>query len=177
MMNVDGTGLRVLDFSEPNQMTWQPDGFFADGRRILFLSMEARRDGSGLHFGEYYTQTPTHIWIYDLEDETLTEITTKKRIAVFYTPQFLLGDGRMLMQVVRKEVGQVFSMNFDGSDARKFTGAGEGLPYDFDLNPETKRVAFHLAGPSGHQVWTSDFEGQQPSLVAACQDHLYVGPC
>ncbi len=177
MMNAAGTGLRVLDFSEPNQVTWQPAGFFPDGRRVLFLSMEARRDGPGRPFSEYYTQTPTHIWIYDLDDKTLTEIATKQRMAVFYAPQLLLGDGRMLVQVVRKKVKQVFSMNLDGSDAREFTGAGEGLPYGFDLNPETKRVVFHLASPSGYQVWTSDFEGQQRSLVAARQDHLYFGPC
>ncbi len=176
LMNADGSGLRLLDFNEPDQVTWQPADFFRDGRRVLFLSMEARRDGPGRPFNEYYTQTPTHIWVYDLEDESLTEIATKKRMAVFYTPQLLLGDGRMLVQVALNKVGQVFSMNLDGSEGREFTGAGEGLPYGFDLNRETKRVAFHLAGPSGYQIWTSDFEGQNRSLVAARQDHLYFGP-
>ena len=92
-MNADGSGLRVLDFKEENQVTWQPAGFFPDGQRVLFLSMEARRDGPGRPFSEYYTQTPTRIWIYDLEDESLTEIATEDRMAVFYTPQLLLGDG------------------------------------------------------------------------------------
>lgn len=177
LMNADGTGRRVFDFKEPEQVTWQPAGFFPDGKRVLFLSMEARRDGPGRPFSEYYTQTPTHIWIYDLEDESLTEIATKKRMAVFYAPQLLLGDGRMLVQVVREKVGQVFSMNLDGSDAREFTAAGEGLPYGFDLNPGAKRVAFHLATPSGYQIWTSDFEGRNRNLVAGRQDHLYFGPC
>ena len=176
LMNADGSGLRVLDFKEENQVTWQPAGFFPDGQRVLFLSMEARRDGPGRPFSEYYTQTPTRIWIYDLEDESLTEIATEDRMAVFYTPQLLLGDGRMLVQVVRQRVGQVFSMNLDGSEAREFTGAGEGLPYGFDLNQETRRVAFHLASPSGYQIWTSDFEGRSRNLVAGRQDHLYFGP-
>ena len=65
MMNADGTGLRYFDFNEPNQVTWQPGPTFSDGRRVIFLSMERRRDGPGKPFEEYYTQTPTHLWVYD----------------------------------------------------------------------------------------------------------------
>src|SRR4030095_7017322 len=71
-MNADGTGLRYFDFEVENQVTWQPGPFFSDGRRVLFLSMEARRDGPGRPFEEYYTQTPTHLWTYALDRETLT---------------------------------------------------------------------------------------------------------
>ncbi len=53
MMNADGTGLRVFEFKEPNQATWQPCGCFADGNRVLFLSMEPRRDGPNRPFEEY----------------------------------------------------------------------------------------------------------------------------
>ena len=129
LINADGTGVRYLDFDVPNQATWQPADFFADGRRVLFLSMEPRRDGPGRPFEEYYTQTPTHLWIYDLESGSLKEIATRDRMAPFYAPQLLLGDERMLVQVVRNKVGQTFSMNLDGTDAREFTRAGEGLPY------------------------------------------------
>src|SRR6266404_1212759 len=79
LMNADGTGLRYLKFDVPNQATWQPTGFFSDGRRVLFLSMEPRRDGPGRPFEEYYTQTPTHLWIYDLESGSLKEIATRDR--------------------------------------------------------------------------------------------------
>ena len=95
VMNADGGGLRYLEFDVPNQATWQPVGFFPDGR-VLMLSMEPRRDGPGRPFDEYYTQTPTHIWIYDLETEALTEIATKDRLAPFETPQLLIGETRML---------------------------------------------------------------------------------
>src|SRR5207247_5558018 len=67
IMNTDGTGLRYFDFRMPNQATWQPGPFLPDGRRVVFLSMEARRDGPGRSFDEYYTQTPTHLWLYDLD--------------------------------------------------------------------------------------------------------------
>ncbi len=176
MVNVDGSGLRRFDFTVPDQVTWQPAGFFPDGRRVLYLSMEARRDGPGRSFDEYYTQTPTHLWIHDLDRDSLTEIATRDRKAVFYTPELLLGEGRMLVQVVRNRVGQIFNMNLDGSDAREFTRAGEGLPYGCSLSPDGHRVAFHLASPSGYQIWTSDLEGSHRTLLAGHQDHLYFGP-
>jgi TolB protein len=52
VMNSDGTGLRYLDFTVPNQVTWQPGPFLSDGC-VIFLSMEARRDGPGRPFEEY----------------------------------------------------------------------------------------------------------------------------
>jgi hypothetical protein len=58
LIHADGSGFRTLEFNVPNQATWQPGGFFSDGRRVLFLSMEPRRDGPGRPFEEFYTQTP-----------------------------------------------------------------------------------------------------------------------
>lgn len=85
LIDADGSGLRYLKFDVPNQTTWQPCGFFSDGRRVLFLSMEPRRDGPGKPFDEYYHQTPTHLWIHDLESGSLTEIATRERRAFLYT--------------------------------------------------------------------------------------------
>jgi Tol biopolymer transport system component len=175
LLNADGTGFRVLDFDVPNQATWQPCGFFADGRRVLMLSMEPRRDGPGKPFEEYYTQTPTHIWVHDLDTGSLHEVATQDRMAVFYTPALLLGDDRMLVQVVRDKVGQIFSMALDGSDARPFTQPGEGLPYGLSLSSDGKRVAFHLASPEGYQVYTSDHSGGNRVRLAADPAHLYFG--
>jgi Tol biopolymer transport system component len=176
MMNADGSGLRYFEFDVPNQETWQAGGFFSDGR-VLFLSMEARRDGPGRPFGEYYHKTPTHTWIYDLDRDTLEELATRDRLAVFMTPQLLLGDERILMQVVSDSgVAQTYSMNLDGTDARAVTQAGEGMPYGLTGSPDGSRLAFHLAGPSGYQIWTSDVDGGNRKLVAAHEDYLYFGP-
>ncbi|MBL9168871.1 MAG: PD40 domain-containing protein [Verrucomicrobiales bacterium] len=175
MMNSDGTSLRYLEFQVPNQATWQPGPFLSDGRRVILLSMEPRRDGPGKPFEEYYTQTPTHLWIYDLEKGSYQEIAHRDRMAVFYTPALLVSDQRILVQVVKNKVGQIYSMNLDGTDARPFTRAGEGLPYGLSLSPDGQRVAFHLASPQGYQVWTSRVDGTDRVRVAAHPDHLYFG--
>ena len=147
-MNCDGTGLRYLDLNSPKQETWQPAAVFSDGRRVLLLSMEKRRDGPGRPFDEYYTQTPTHLWIYDLNSGALEEIATKNRMSVFCTPQLLISDQRMLVQVVRNKVGQIFSINLDGTDPHEFTRAGEGFPYGLSLSPNRQQVAYHLSAAS-----------------------------
>lgn len=175
IVNSDGQGLRYLEFDVPGQATWQPGQALSDGHRMVMLSMEPRRDGPGRSFEEYYTQTPTHIWLYDLDTQKLEEICTKNRLAVFMTPALLLGDDRILVQVVRNKVGQIFSMNLDGTGAREFTSAGEGLPYGLSLSPDGKRVAFHLASPRGYEVWTSDIDGGKRVKVAGGPGHLYFG--
>ena len=159
----------------PNQATWQPGPFLSDGRRVIFLSMEPRRDGPGRPFEEYYTQTPTHLWLYDLDKDSLIEIANRERMAVFYTPALLLTDERLLVQVVRNKVGQIFSMNPDGTDAREFTRAGEGLPYGLSASPDQKRVAFHLASPRGYEIWTCNADGTNRVRVVGHPDHLYFG--
>ncbi len=176
MMNADGGGLRYFEFDVPKQVTWQPSAFFSDGRRVMFLSMEKRLDGPGKPFDEYYHKTPTHIWIHDLDSGSLTEIANKHNLAPFYSPQVLIKDERLLVQVVRNKVAQTFSMNLDGSDAKEFTKAGEGMPYGMNLSPDGKHVAYHLASPKGYQIWTSNIEGGDRTFVAGHSDHLYFCP-
>ena len=170
-----GRGFRELEVSAPGQVTWQPAGFLEDGR-VLLLSMEARRDGPGRPFDEYYHQTPTHVWAYDLDRGRLEELATRDRMAPFYAPQLVLQDGRILMQVIRTRPGQTFNMRLDGSDAREFTGPDEGLPYGHSLSPDGRRVAFHLASRDGYQIWTCDTRGGNRMRVAAKPGHLYFGP-
>jgi TolB protein len=175
IIDVDTGNVRYFDFQVPGQATWQPGPGFGDGKRIVFLSMEPRRDGPGRPFGEFYTQTPTHLWVHDFDSGSLEEICDKDRLAPFITPALLLGDERLLVQVVRQNVGQIYSVRLDGSDAREFTRAGEGLPYGLSLSPDGRRVAFHLASPQGYQVWTSDVEGKNRVQIAADPQHLYFG--
>lgn len=175
LARADGGDVKYLSFEAPGQATWQVGPSLGDGRRVVVLSMEPRRDGPGKPFEEFYTQTPTHLWLYDLETEKLEEICNKDRMAPFTTPALMLGDQRLLIQVVKNKVGQIFSVRLDGSDAREFTKAGEGLPYGLSLSPDGQRVAYHLASPQGYQVWTSDTQGNNRVRVAAGPGHLYFG--
>ena len=174
--SADGSGLRYFEFDEPDQETWQPGEFLADGRMLL-NSMEARRDGPGKPFDEYFHLTPAHTWIYDPGRDVLEEILTRERLAVSQRPYLLLKDGRILVQVVLEDrTAQAYNMNLDGTDARAVTQAGEGLAYGLSLSPEGSRIAFHLASPSGYQIWTSDVDGGNRILVAAHEEYLYFGP-
>jgi TolB protein len=175
IVDTDGGNLRYFDFQVPGQATWQPGPSFADGKRLVFLSMEPRRDGPGRPFAEFYTQTPTHLWVHDLESGTLDEICAKDRLAPFVTPALLLGNDRILVQVVCNQVGQIYNVRLDGTDAREFTRAGEGLPYGLSLSPDGQRVAFHLASPQGYQVWTCDIDGLNRVRIARRPEHLYFG--
>lgn len=175
VIGLDGSGERPLEVHAPQQVTWQPCGTLPDGR-LLLLSMEARRDGPGRPFDQYYHQTPTHVWAHDVDDGSLVELATRDRIAPFQTPQLILGGGRLLMQAIPERPGHIVNMNLDGSDARPFTRNDEGLPYGFSLSPDGQRVAFHLAGPRGYEIWTSDVWGGARVRVAGEAGHLYFGP-
>jgi hypothetical protein len=175
LVDSDSTQVRYLAFDVPDQETWQPAGTFADGR-LLMVSREARRDGPGKSFYEYFHHTPTHIWIYDIDEDVLSEVVLQPRLAPGQTPALLLGDQRLLIQVERDEGAQVYNVALDGTDARPITEIGEGLPYGFNLSPDGGRLAFHLAGPQGYQIWTSDPFGAERVLVAANNDWLVFGP-
>jgi TolB protein len=113
--------------------------------------------------------------LHDLEAGSLEELCTRERIAPFETPALLVNDERLLVQVVKDKVARMVSMRLDGSDARDFTKAGEGMPYGFSLSPDGKRVAFHLATPQGYQVFASNLDGSNRVTVAAGEGHLYFG--
>ena len=156
LVDSDGGQLEYLEFDVPNQATWQPGHFFPDGRRVVILSMEPRRDGPGRPFEEYYTQTPTHLWIVSIfNDEQLEEICTKERHRAVRHAGAAGGRRSPAGASGERQVGQIFSMRLDGSDPRSSPEPGEGLPYGLSLSPDGRRVAFHLASPGGYQVWTA----------------------
>lgn len=175
LIGVAGSDLQYFNFSVPNQATWQPCQIFPDGKKLILLSMEPRRDTNGKSFDEYYTQTPTHIWSYDITTQGLQELCTTDRRATFVTPALLLKDGRLLIQVVRNSVGQIYNVRLDGSDGREFTKAEDGFPYGLSLSPDGRWVAYHVATRRGYQVWTSDVNGGNRRLIAADPQHLYFG--
>jgi TolB protein len=175
-MEDDGTGLRYLDFDIPNQASWQPVLFLADGRRVILLSME-RVDPQGKPFSEYYHKIPTHIWIYDLDNGALTEIANARKIAPFYAPCVILpGEERMIVQVI-DEGGRasLYAMNLDGTHPQQITRPEEGFPYGVSLSPNGKRIALHIAGSPTYRIFSCNVDGTDKVLVAGNPDHLYFG--
>ncbi len=175
LVDLNTLHVKYLQLDAPGQATWQVSAVFPDRQRLVVLSMEPRRDGPGKPFEEYYTQTPTHLWLFDLASGKLEEICHQDRMAPFVTPALLVNEDRLLIQVVKNKVGQIYSVRLDGSDAREFTKAGEGLPYGLSLSPDRQRVAFHLASPQGYQVYTSDIDGKNRVRIAAAPGHLFFG--
>src|SRR5678815_1179617 len=55
LIRADGSERETLEFDVPDQVTWQPGPVLSDGKRVVVLSMEARRDGPGRPFDEFYT--------------------------------------------------------------------------------------------------------------------------
>ena len=178
IMNADGSGFRILDFNRPNEFGWGAYDFFKDGRRVILLSMD-KGDWGNRSFYDYYHKIRTHLWIYDLDSGSLTELATKNRLENFYAPSSLLpGEERMIVQVITENgKGRLFSMDLDGSHPQQIIAFNEGFPYGANVSPDGKHLAFHLAGPSPHsyRVFTSDLNGANRKLVAGQPGHLYFG--
>jgi TolB protein len=170
-MNTDGSGLRVFDFGRPNQMGWGVYDFFKDGRRALLLSIEMDQDWKTQPFSVYYPKSRTRIWICDLETAALTEIATQERMAPFYAPCALLpGEERMLVGVQMGARQQMFSMDLDGTRARRITTPDEFV-YGVSLSHDGKRIAFH----ADYRIYTANIDGSHRKSVAGREGDIYFG--
>ena len=79
------------------------------------------------------------------------EEVARDRLAAFYTHSLLVSADRILVQVVRDRVRQVFSMNRDGSDHPKLPRASE---YEEDMLD----LAAHVTRRSrlACQIWLTE---------------------
>ena len=171
LMNTDGSGLRIFDFGRRNHVGWGPCGFFKDGRRVLLLSIETNEDWNTQPFQVYYPKSRTYIWIYDLADETLTEIAQEERIAPFYSPCALVpGEKRMLVTVSIDGREQLYSMDLDGKNAKRITTPDEYV-YGVSVSPDGTRIAFH----ANYRIHVTSIDGSNRVAVAGRKGHIYFG--
>jgi len=166
MINPDGTGERYLDFDVPNQAMWQFGPQFSDGRRIILHSYEDEKT--------WTHDVKSHIWIYDLHDETLTEIATKNRPAPFMVCSVILpGEEKIVANPIIDGEQRIFTMNLDGTEQQQLTHQGDGFAYGVTLSPDGTKLAFHI---TPYRIWTIDLNGKNQVTVASQENHLYFGP-
>lgn len=148
--------------------------------------MEPRRDGPGRPFEEYYTQTPTHLWQYDLESGSLEEICNRDRIAPFTTPALLLSDERLLIQPDLDHFNRDFKPELSRGGSQiccldpksglitPLTPRNESV-WDFraSQSPNGKEVVFcRAATGEAPAIWVMDNDGNNARMVTRGIDEL-----
>lgn len=176
LINSDGTGQRVLEFDVPHQRSWQPGPLFADGHRMMLLSIE---EGQGQ---SWKGEARTHWWIHDLRSSgAVKEVTVRNPPAPYFIPCCLLpGETELIAQAVapgNPGDARLYRVALDGSEVRAITAPAQGHHYCASLSPDGKRLAFHVTGPKphGYRVFACDLDGQNRTLIAGQEGHLYFG--
>ena len=169
IIDEDGANLRFIEPDVPDQLSWHYGPVFADGRRILLMSVEGAKT--------WEHNVRSHLWVYDFETGGVTEIATKDPPAVYMPACALLpGEERLIVGPVINGEQRVYTMNLDGSDQVAVTREGDGFTYGVTLSPDAARLAFHATGPDGYRIFTTNLDGSNRKLVAGASGHLYFGP-
>jgi Tol biopolymer transport system component len=170
LMNSDGSGFRVLDFHRPNEIGFGIYDFFKDGKALM-LSIEKNEEWKTKSFYEYYPRSRTHIWAVNLKSGKLTELANRERIAPFYSPCAIIpGEKRMLVSVNIQGKESLFSMNMDGTEAKRLTNPGEYV-YGVSVSHSGKKVAFH----ADYRICTMDIDGTNRREIAGKEGWIYFG--
>lgn len=168
-VGADGGPVRYLELEMPGQVSWQPGPLFADGERLILMSVEGEKT--------WEHNVRSHLWVYHLSSGALSEIATKNPPAVFMPACALLpGEERLVVNPIIDGEQRVMTMNLDGSDQMAVTREGEGFCYCVNLSPDASRLAFHATGSAGYRIFTTALDGSGRALVAGHPDHLYFGP-
>jgi len=108
------------------------------------------------------------IWIYDLQRDTLTRLTSKSDYRPVWTP-----DGKYV----------VYS-NAQGMSWTRADGGGKPDPltqskdtqFPTSFSPDGKRLAFHQDGPQGFDIWTVSIEHDRDELKAGTPELFLQTP-
>jgi len=177
-INVDGSGQQYFNFSVSQSGHVGNQGPFFPTGKTLNLPQHGTAPGWALanRFEEYYNQKrQTHLWIHNLVDWRFAgNLHAKNAWQYSSTPALLLGDDRILIQVVRDK-GRANLQCADWMDRTRDSsrGADEGHAVRAELESRQENgVAFHLASPTGYQVWTLRCEWwKKRQRIAADPNH------
>ena len=157
-------------FGIEGQVNWAPALTFADGKRIVVLSME-----EGLC---HLDTTRTHLWIYDLGADRLEPLLQGYRPVPYATAVGLLpGENRIITGHNSAGVNRHVISDLDGGHAEEIPLPDDGFSYCLQPSPDSKRVAFHTSSKrGGYRISVMNWDGSDLVEVAGDAEHLFFGP-
>ena len=173
IVDTNTTDTIFIDFDRfgiDGQVNWQPALTFADGRRIVVLSMEA-----GLC---HLASTQTNLWVYDLDADTITPLMKKYRPVPYISAVGLLpGEERIITGHNADGVNRHVISDLDGGDAAEVPLPDDGFSYCLQSSPDGGRVVFHTASKrGGYRIFAMGWDGADLVEVAGDAEHLFFGP-
>ncbi|HOF90068.1 MAG TPA: hypothetical protein PLZ36_18490, partial [Armatimonadota bacterium] len=176
MIRPDGSGERYPAFSAPNQVSWQLNDLFPDGRQAILWSQEPPRnphaafsdpDGPGF--------ATTHLWRYDFVTQAMPEIALPAHAGLI---GLLPGGDRFLVIENTDGITALYSTNLDGGDRDDYYSS-PGYAYGAALSPDGSRVAFHLVGApdlGSYTIRVLHLADRRCALLAGDWAWLYFAP-
>lgn len=167
---IDCSRFDMAHYDLARQVNWQPALCFADGNRLVLLSME-----EGLCHVE---STRTHLWVYDMEADTIKPLMEKHRPVPYATAVGLLPGGeRIITGHVADGINCHVVSNLDGANASTVPLPDDGFSYCLQPSPDGERVAFHTAVKGGgYRIRVMAWDGSDLIELAGDPDHLFFGP-
>jgi Tol biopolymer transport system component/tRNA A-37 threonylcarbamoyl transferase component Bud32 len=108
------------------------------------------------------------IWIYDLQRDTLTRLTSEPNHKPVWTP-----DGRF---VVYRTAQGMSGTRADGGGKPQPLTQSKDLQFPTSFSPDGKRLAFHQDGPQGFGLWTVSIERDGDELKAGTPELFLQTP-
>ena len=133
----------------------------------LFQNPHISPDGQRLAVGGG-DLTNRGIWIYDLQRDTLTRLTSEPDFRSVWTP-----DGKYV--VYGSDQGMSW-MRTDGDGKRHPLTQSKDTQYPTSFSPDGKRLAFHQDGAQGFDLWTVSIERDGDGLKAGTPELFLQTP-
>lgn len=132
---------------------FQRPHFSTDGRRLAMSGGDLTNRG---------------IWIYDLQRDTLTRLTSGSDHKPVWTP-----DGKYV--VYNTGQGMSWARTDGGGEPHPLTQS-KGIQYPSSFSPDGRRLAFHQDGPQSFDLWTVSIERVGDGLKAGTSEVFLQTP-
>ncbi len=146
-----------------------PDGKTQPLMDKLGLFQNPRLSPDGQHLAvDGADLTSLGIWIYDLQRDTLTRVTSEPDHKPVWTP-----DGKF---VVYRTAKGMSGARADGGGKPQPLTQSKDLQFPTSVSPDGQRLAFHQDGPQGFDLWTVSIERDGDDLKAGTPELFLQTP-